>query len=221
MIWRGKNLDQKQKAREAAFDCTPRQSILLMPGYDCEDLKLAINKGIVKDNTTIFLIERERTVCDQIRKWIDKEWSLPLPPLVYHTNLCDYPMVPIDFAYIDLFGNLSQKDWKWIQSQLVPNLMPGSQLCFTFCCNVWGNVFMQQVIRKLEEKPRYSEILNSLNFYGKTKHLAATYYMLFKYGFLEGYNFDIDFLPYRNTVHKHSMMLMRIRNIYGNLDNRD
>jgi hypothetical protein len=214
MVWRATGLDEKRVAREIALDCGPCRSVLLMPGYCCEDAKLALEKGVVDEHSTVVFVERDPQVYEEIVRWVEREWSLLLPPLVYKTDLCDLKMVPTDFAFIDLFGNLTRRDWTWIEHQLVPNLMPGANLCFTFCQTV-RNQFMQKVITVMEPKDIYKERLAALpkNIKGLARSLAATYQTLFEEGFLKGYQYAIDFHPYKNSTSKHAMLLMRLKNI--------
>lgn len=123
-------------------------------------------------------------------------------------------MLPTDFAFIDLFGNLTRRDWTWIESQLVPNLMPDAQLCFTFCQTV-RNQFMQKVMAVLEPKPVYQNALAALpkHIKGLARPLAAAYTVLFEDGFLKNYSYTVDFHPYKNIASKHAMILMRLRHI--------
>lgn len=214
MVWKANGLDEKRVAREVALDCGPRQSVLLMPGHDCEDAKLALAKGVITERSTALFVERDPVVYEEIVRWVEAEWSLLLPPLVYKTDLCDFKMVPVDFAFIDLFGNLTRRDWTWIEGELVPNLMPGTQLCFTFCQTV-RNQFMQKVMAVMPPKPAYQRALESLpsHINGLARPLAATYQALFEEGFLRGHSYSIDFHPYKNSQSKHSMLLMRLRNV--------
>jgi hypothetical protein len=213
MIWTRNDLE-KQAAREVAFDCGPRKSVLLMPGYSCEDAKLALSKNVINENTTVVFVERDDESHQEIKRWVETEWLLPLPPLIYNTDLCEIKLIPIDFAYIDLFGNLTKKDWRWIETQLVPNLMPGSQLCFTFCQTV-RNQFMQNVMSCMQSKSVYQNCFNSLpkNIKGLARPLAATYKTLFESGFMENYTYDVDFHTYRNQSCIHSMLLFKMSNI--------
>lgn len=85
-MWKSTGLDEKKIAREVALDCGPRKSVLLMPGYCCEDAKLALAKSVINEQTTAIFVEREVEIYQEIVRWVQSEWSLILPPLVYHTD---------------------------------------------------------------------------------------------------------------------------------------
>jgi hypothetical protein len=216
MPWLSDNRENKKQARDRVFNCQPKRSVLLLPGFRCECVQLAINNGIITEDTVCTFVERDAETFCQIKQWVHDHWSLSVPPIIHHGELSSLQMYPIDLGYIDLFGNLTKVEVEWIQNQLIPNLMPGSDLAFTFSVPLRGNDFMRRALATMNTK--YTQLfqvkLKALNIKGEAKQVAALYAILFERMFAD-YKYDIGFWTYRDRG-PFTMMLVIINNIIKN-----
>lgn len=213
MPWLSDNREKKRYARELVFDCGPKKSVLLLPGFRCECAKVAVEKGVITQKTICTFAERDPQVAEHIRWWIDKEWKCNIP-IFHEGELNEFEMHPIDLGYIDLFGNLTRKDMDWVVKQLIPNLMPHADLAFTFCSPIRGNDFMKNALATIQTK--YAELYQSkleiLDYLTEvSRPVAAGYACLFDKLFTD-YNYEIEFHNYRDHG-PFTMILVRITNI--------
>lgn len=212
MSWLGSNRKNKQAARDLIFDCGPRHSVLLLPGCRCECVKTALRKGVITKDTVCTFVERDLDAAIEMMAWVEKEWK-GIPPLIHQGELCDLEMLPTDMAFIDLFGNITKADMDWIQKQLIPNLMPGSDLAFTFGLPVRSNEFVKNAMGVMMTK--YADLFqakqNALKIESQHRPIVAFYDILFEH-LLKGYSFNLDFLTYKDGK-TYTMLLMLIRDI--------
>jgi hypothetical protein len=215
--WLSDNRENKKLAREKVFSCDPKKSVLLLPGYRCECAKYGLSKGIITEDTVCLFVEREiETVC-AIRQWVQDQWQLPIPPLIHYGELYDLEMIPIDLGYIDLFGNLTKTEIDWIQKQLIPNLMPGCDLAFTFSVPIRGNEFMKRALITMNTKHVdifQNKLKNIKGIDPQAKQVAALYEILFERLFAD-HHYSIEFWTYRDKA-PFTMLLVILKNITKN-----
>jgi hypothetical protein len=217
MPWLSDNREKKKIARERVFSCGPRKSVLLLPGYRCECAKLALQREVVTENSVCTFVEKEEETITQIRRWIRKEWKLTVPPIIHQGELSSLKMHPIDLGYVDLFGNLTKLELDWIQNQLVPNLMPGCNLAFTFSFPLRGNDFVKRGLMTMNDKyfDLYKTKLKSLEeIDDQVRPLAAFYDIIFS-SLLSDHSYQKDFLSYKDGK-IHTMLLVMFTNIRKN-----
>jgi len=217
MPWLSDNRENKRLARERVFSCGPKKSILLLPGYRCECVQYALKQGIVTPTTVCTFVERDMETMCGIRQWVSDSWELPIPPLIHHGELHSLEMVPIDLGYIDLFGNLTKIEVEWIQKELVPNLMPGCDLCFTFSVPIRGNEFMKRALVTMNTKhvELFHEKINGINGVDpQAKQVAALYDILFE-RLLIDHQYTAEFWTYRDRG-PFTMLLAMFKNITKN-----
>jgi hypothetical protein len=185
---------------------------LLLPGYKCECIKTALEKGVVTTQTVCLFVERELESACGIKQWITEHWDMPFPPLVHYGELHKLSLVPVDLAYIDLLGNLTRVDLKWIQRELVPNLMPGCDLAFTFSVPFRGNKFIKSALEVVKTKHTdlFRTRIESVCVESRVKEIAVFYEILFE-EILAKHSYNVEFLTYKDTVF--TMLVMMIRNI--------
>lgn len=214
MPWLSDNRENKKYARELAFfNCGIKKSVLLLPGYRCECVKLALEKGIITPKTVCTFVERDPQVAEHIRWWLDKEWQYNMP-IFHEGELHELEMHPIDLGFIDLFGNLTRADMTWLKDQLIPNLMPYSDLAFTFSVPIRGNDFMKNALFTMQTKysALYQSKLDSVKRLEEhVQPVAALYACLFEQLFTD-FTYTIDFHTYRDRG-PFTMMLVRLNQI--------
>ncbi len=212
--WLSDDRKNKNLAREKVFSCGPKKSILLLPGYRCECVKEALQKGVITKDTVCTFVERDLETACQIKQWVYDEWKFPIPPIVHMGELMTLKMHPIDLAYIDLFGNLTKAEVEWIQNELIPNLMPGSDLFFTFSVPIRGNEFMRRALNTMNTK--YNSMFNDRmdkvkNIKKEAREVAALYDVIFERMFVD-HSYNTEFWTYRDRG-PFTMLLMTLKSI--------
>jgi hypothetical protein len=212
MPWFSDNREKKKEARERVFNCGPKRSVLLLPGYRCECASYAIKRGVITKDTSCIFVEREEETAYQIKQWIASEWNL-LPPLIHQGELNTLQMFPIDLGYIDLFGNLTKAEIDWMQKELIPNLMPRSDLAFTFSVPIRGNDFMRHALATMNNRHTslFNDRANKLDLNGDARQIAALYTIIFEKMFCD-YKYEINFWTYRDRG-PFTMLLVLLNNI--------
>lgn len=149
----------KAKVREIVLNplIGPKKSPLLMPGNMGRDLYVAIKNGIVTQHSVPLCVERDP---HELASFKEKLPDLLPPgyqqPKLYLSSLSDVILPgPIDYAWIDLFGNINTRDVHWIQDQLIPNMTKDMDLSFTFAVARRGNPFVTACLKILENHRDY------------------------------------------------------------------
>lgn len=213
MPWLSDNRNNKKIARDLVFNCGPKKSVLLLPGYRCECVKLALSKGVITPKTICTFAERDPAVAEHIRWWVEKEWTYHLP-IIHEGELHEMEMHPIDLGYIDLFGNLTKVEMEWVKNQLIPNLMPNADLAFTFSVPIRGNEFMKAALATMQVKypALYEKKMERVAcLEEQVRPVAALYACLFEQ-LLTNYDYEIDFHNYRDRG-PFTMLLVRLTKI--------
>jgi len=161
-IW-SNNRPGKICSRNLAADFTPRKSALYLPADEMKCVEVARESGMIStDFTHLHLIERnEDTFLKMRAKAIAKNWY-PNHADVFQGELCNYQIQrPLDYAWIDLNGTLSEDLVNWVSSELVPNLEDGAVVCLTheYCWrnNVWLKGVWDQVLSSPEWSLGYAK----------------------------------------------------------------
>jgi hypothetical protein len=132
------NRPAKEAARKYLFETTERQArrSLWLPSWQCLDIKLAFEMGILDSDSEIIAVEQERDVFDGMQRTlrsIAKKQGLKHAPIALHSRLEDVTLTaPIDFAFIDLCGTCGPPILLWMESMLAPNLMEAADVAVTF-----------------------------------------------------------------------------------------
>lgn len=213
MPWLSDNRKNKRIAREKVFSSGPKKSVLLLPGYRCECVQHALSNGIITQDTVCTFVERDLETACGISQWITDNWKLPVPPMIHQGELYKLEMVPIDLGYIDLFGNLTKIEVDWIQNKLIPNLMPGCDLFFTFSVPIRSNDFIKRALITLNTKHQdlFQKKLNAIQgVEPRAIQVAALYEILFERMFKD-HKYNIEYWSYRDTTF--TMLLVMLKNI--------
>ena len=122
----------KADVRKRVFDIAqPRQGILTLPGRDCRDVRLALDRGLIGPATRVQLVERDPAEAPYIEAFLEA-WQFPQRPAFHQGRLCDLePRFSFDLLYLDYLGNPEPRDWLWMGEILPPRILPDSRLALT------------------------------------------------------------------------------------------
>lgn len=118
--WNAAATPKKQGGREFLCSRFPQavKVWLGFPGSGCISTKLAIEKGIIDDNTLIIAIERDATTAKKIEKYLQ---TLPNKYYIHRKNLRYFHNVgdvlngkKIDAAFLDFCGVVDEHSTRWI-----------------------------------------------------------------------------------------------------------
>ena len=127
----------KAKSRERVFRLvpTPAKNVLLLPSDKCEDIKFGFASGKFNADTKITGVEYDYEVFLKMKQSLAQS-GLPTKNITFvHGKIEDYiPTEPIDFAFIDLMGNLTAPIARWILTTLSPNLANNATFAFSASC---------------------------------------------------------------------------------------
>jgi hypothetical protein len=211
----------KERTRQTLMqDMTPKKSVLLMPGNLARDLEVAIQHKVLNRRSRIVCVEKDNaeisSLSRRIQRIVPKGFR---KPELHHQDVFKIKLDhPVDFAWIDLCGNLRKKDIPWLQNELVPNLMPDAELAFTFSIRTRGNNFIQGVtdyLNKHEPDYVFTES-GKLPIYldPSIQSKIITFIAILRLS-LYPCGFDTDVFRYRDieaNARSHNMVLFRLYN---------
>tara|TARA_Y100000310_G_C20697629_1_gene826820 strand:+ start:1082 stop:2041 length:960 start_codon:yes stop_codon:yes gene_type:complete len=216
----------KERTRQALFmDMRRKKSILLMPGNLGRDLELAIQFGVVTKRTKITCVEKDEDELDALKKRI--KCIVPSgfqQPVFFGKDIFTISLPSsVDFAWIDLCGNLREKDLFWFSNMLVPNLLPNTELAFTFSKRFRANKLIKGLLTHLEEHRQERIFIESGRFPlfldVKLQRMMVAQYELLK-SLLCPYEFECELYYYKDLdFHRknHTMILFKIFNLKTNV----
>lgn len=219
--WRNK--PHKDKSRDMILRTGRKNHIFLMPGHMALDVQKCVKIGTIDDKTKMTFCERDKNIYKLQQKAIKK--ILPANYQEPKANNCSLDKItfssPIDMAWIDLFGNLTYSECFWVKDVLLPALMPGAEVAFTFASFYRGN---EVITRCIEEEDKESPVFAKYNkfareeFVGNTEAITAQLILL-KYLF-SGYSYEPEMIDYpseneRGQI-KNRYVVYALRNIQHN-----
>jgi hypothetical protein len=156
-MWNGL---EKRAMRHFALEKTgknPAKHYLCLPSDTLLDIKEGLETGVIDKNTLIIAVEKDMGKIPAIKKQLSKifpDYYL-FPNQFYRLDLSDCG--DIDFANIDLCGQLDKKIAKWLLK--MDKFTDGAKVCFTFSLGRQINELMYHE----RELPRYDHILSVIS----------------------------------------------------------
>lgn len=123
----------KNLARMFALDVGPKKSVLMLPGKSALDVKAAIEKGIITSRTRCLFVERDEETAEQLKSQLESLKGMPNNWRIHQGNLESVVLTePVDYAFLDLCGPITFDIVQWLDQELSPHLMTGSDLVINF-----------------------------------------------------------------------------------------
>lgn len=191
MAWSAKGRHNKKTPRQyvADFHSRPSRGMVLLPGYECEELYLLQQRGVLTSDTNCLFIEREPATLVLVKRQVAllwKEWGFTKPPVYHDDEAALIAEVPfkVDLIHYDLFGNLTFDDVIALRDVILPQLTKSGGLFITFSTATRGNMFIPAITNRLEDimASKFHETVNLLvgkNLTLNERRLIATYSLLF------------------------------------------
>lgn len=209
MVWSSNGREHKDTGRAIVFCVRPKNSVLLLPGYHLKDVRLALQRNVIHSGTHCVFVERDEETFHHIQQFVDLEWPFDHKPTLVNRDLCRVPLPhKLDFAFIDLCGNLVHSDALWIRNRLAHKLLPGADLAFTFTLQTRNNKFIKEAVKVIASQ--YGTLYNENE---EIQPVVAAYIILFKHVFFPNYDFGISIFDYHDIMSHYNMLLIRLSNM--------
>jgi hypothetical protein len=173
LIWNTDFRPIKSRARDLGLLLRqkPKENILLLPGEEMLDLFLAIDRGVIKGNTKVFLVERNKRIAKVIQDRLD---MLPIQARLFNISVEKFNLDhQFDFVSLDMCGCLTLDLARWIRSYLNKNLVNGSDLNITLQKSLRRSYFAHKCQKKFS-----SEILDVSNKFRCDKIVALFIFII-------------------------------------------
>lgn len=133
---------QKEETRRLASSFSTRRRALFMPSSEMYCVKKAEDEGMISPGRTdLVLVERDKYKIHRLKQnlrqtgWENSSYLFPM-----ELDEVDIPF-DLDYAWLDLYGNIPENVAYWMARELSPNLQQGAILCLTtqtaFRSNEW------------------------------------------------------------------------------------
>jgi hypothetical protein len=145
-VWRSTQNKQKTRNRViAVFGKRKPRVSLLMPGVDIMCLKGIFDAGHIHKGMKFIIVERFPHVMDEIKAQISAISTTLYKQCTFHQGeLHDLELkTKVDFAFIDLLGNLTKDLFNWFRSAYLPATSPKAVTFLTLQRGYRGNTFMR------------------------------------------------------------------------------
>jgi len=123
---------------------------LFLPGWDeeagdgCACVREAMRTGLVGPRTQVLAVERDPVLAPRVAACLD-ELGLAGRVRMHGRELSRLRLgtgQPLDYAFVDLLGNLDAPTAAWMRDELAPALSEGATLAMTFAYGMRGNRFL-------------------------------------------------------------------------------
>lgn len=131
-MWQGR--PEKEKIRETIVKYAGRKTVksaLCLPGIDCADVKLFVERGIFNPKTTrLVVVEKNPDYHITIKR---KLRAMGFKHLYFHGDDLHKLRVDryMDFVSIDLMGALSAEIAYWVMTEMLPHVDEKTTIVFT------------------------------------------------------------------------------------------
>lgn len=211
------NRPHKNTARGLAMPTVPVKNSLWMPSANAYDVKMAMQRHLLLRGKHFF-VEEKSEYLPAIRKAIDP-WRSDFR--LIHSDLRNFaPDVPLDYAFIDLYGSLDIKLSQWVRQT---RWSKGAEVSMTLCLNPRGSQMLSHLYQQCKESAEFAAYYAEECCHLRRKiyqqlcervfHNMAIFSVLIQSIFRD-YSFEYDRVYcYKDVDHQLDMGLFKVRKL--------
>ncbi len=193
-----------------------RNHFLTLPAGECECIKAGIESGVICESTSICAVERETKTFLKMQQWLSNNRYKFRHCRMLNQELSTITEVSekFDLVFLDLFGNLTVPDVRWINEYLQYHITDTAIVGLTVSQSVRANPFIPLCQKILIENhyQYFSEIRDLIRIKVSNKddlNFMTTYYILLSdYCFDNCFGMD-DIISYKEPKSRHPMVLFK------------
>lgn len=211
-------VDGKQVSRQHVMTGREWKHALLLPAATALDLKTGIEAGTITKRTALTLCERDPQLFSILRFNAEKMLDGYRKPNLVCDRFSNLKLkTKVDLAWLDLLGNLTPADCRWVREELTGKLLPNARVAFTMAVFYRHNPVIGQAVEVVKANRRSLLIRKMWSEYVRHRVMVPNPYTLVAQTCLlsnlfKGYTFNLSYLPYRSSE-KHVHVTYILSNI--------